>query len=82
MENNAKIDIRLPSAHKEALQRLADDDGRKITDYCRRVLEKHVASRKVGISGNKDAGDTNTPATIDLARATPLRRPQRAKRTA
>ena len=41
-ENNVNIGIRIPEALRKELQRLADMDNRKLSDYIRLVLVNHI----------------------------------------
>lgn len=43
---DAVISYRVPSSLKDALQKLADADRRKLGPYIQLVLEEHVATQK------------------------------------
>lgn len=47
-KKDATVLLRMSKAMREALQKLADADNRKMADYCRLVLLQHVESRKGG----------------------------------
>jgi len=42
MSKDKHIDIRIDRAVKTRLQKIADRNRRKLADYCRGVLERHV----------------------------------------
>ena len=46
MTKDATLSYRIPAALKEALQKLADADKRKLGPYIQIVLEEHVAANK------------------------------------
>ena len=48
MLKTAALSYRIPAELKEALQRLADADKRKLGPYIQIVLEEHVAAKKPG----------------------------------
>ncbi len=44
MKKDTSVNVRLTSELKAGLQRLADEDGRKLSAYIERVLLAHVAA--------------------------------------
>lgn len=46
MAKDARLDMRVPTPLKEALQRFADKDRRRLTDYVELVLLDHVTERE------------------------------------
>lgn len=44
---DARLGVRLHSDLREALERLADEDGRSISQYVERVLAEHVRQKAV-----------------------------------
>ena len=42
MKKDTSVNVRLTSQQRAALQRLADEDGRELSNYIRRVLEVHL----------------------------------------
>lgn len=42
MKKDAAVNVRITSELKAKLQRLADEDGRKLSNYIERVLSQHV----------------------------------------
>lgn len=44
--SEASVALRVPSALKRALRVLAQEDGRSVGNYVRRVLAAHVARRE------------------------------------
>ncbi len=44
MKKDASVNLRLTSELRSKLQRLADADGRKLSNYIERVLVAHVES--------------------------------------
>lgn len=51
---NARLGVRLHSDLREALERLADEDGRSISQYVERILAEHV--RQNSASGKQKRG--------------------------
>ena len=47
-EEKAALSFLVPKSLKEALQELADNDRRNLTNYLQVVLEKHVEQNKKG----------------------------------
>ena len=47
MAKDARLDMRVPSSLKELLQKYADKDRRRLTDYVELVLTDHVAERSM-----------------------------------
>lgn len=44
-KKTSHLGIKLSPQTKKALARKATDDGRTLSDYCRRVLEQHVGEK-------------------------------------
>jgi predicted DNA-binding protein len=51
-EKDDRLELRVPSRLKKALEVLAERDRRKISDYVRVALEDHVKARMGGTRGN------------------------------
>ena len=46
MAKDARLDMRVPSSLKELLQKFADKDRRRLTDYVEIVLTDHAVERE------------------------------------
>ena len=42
IDHGESVNVRVTSQQRAALQRLADQDGRELSNYIRRVLELHL----------------------------------------
>ena len=49
MKRDTSVNVRITSEMRDALQRLADADGRKLSGYIVRVLELHVQDQGSGV---------------------------------
>ena len=46
MKKSAAVNLRMTQELRDELQRLADEDGRELSNYIRWLLERHVRSKK------------------------------------